>query len=112
LSASNTKGDGLDDISEKLDGILGFLAVRELKGDVNKMLPRLKEMGLSTKMIAVITGLTENAIAIRFSRLKKPAPKKGAKSVKSKASNKAASASKADAISYVDAAQHSSVISE
>ncbi len=58
MSASNTKGDGLDDISEKLDGILGFLAVRELKGDVNKMLPRLKEMGLSTKMIAVITGLT------------------------------------------------------
>jgi hypothetical protein len=113
LNAAKAKADVLDDINEKLGGVLGFLAVRELKGDVNKMLPRLKEMGLSTKMMALITGLTENAIAIRFSRLKKPAPKKGSKpKVKSEVSNKAASAPIPDAVSPVDGAQDSSVTPE
>lgn len=86
MSTAKTKGDVLSEINEKLGGVLGFLAVREFKGDVNKMLPRLREMGLSTKMIALITGLTDNAIAIRFSRMKKPAAKKA----KGKAAKKVA----------------------
>ena len=76
MSTGKTQSDVLADIDEKLGGILGFLAVRDLKGDVAAMLPRLKDMGLSNKMMALVAGLSENAIAIRMSRMKKTAATK------------------------------------
>jgi hypothetical protein len=82
LATAKTQSDILTDINNKIGGILGFLAVRDLKGDVSKMLPRLKEMGLDYKMMALVTGVSENAIAIRLSRMKKKSPKKTAKSKK------------------------------
>lgn len=80
--SSGKQPDVMSEINEKLGGILGFLAVRDLKGDVSQMLPRLKGMGLSSKMIALITGISENAVAIRVSRMKTAGAKKSAKARK------------------------------
>lgn len=74
---SNDRPDQLEEISIKLDVVIGFLAVRGMD-DAGAIIERLKGLGLGTKAIARVTGLTENAISIRMSRMKKgkakPAP--------------------------------------
>lgn len=82
-----TQQDVLIDIAEKLDTVLGFLAVRGMEGDPGKMVIRLNDMGLSRKCIAQISGVTENAIEIRLRRMKRPKAKSG-KSVKGGKSSK------------------------
>ncbi len=71
MSAIKPNADRLTEISEKLDAILGFLAVRGMQDDASAMVERLRGLGIDSKGIARVTGLTENAVAIRLSRLKK-----------------------------------------
>ena len=63
-------------ISEKLDGILGFMAAKECKGDAALIVPKLKGLGISNKTIALVAGISENAVAIRVTRMKKPSSRK------------------------------------
>ena len=81
-----TQLDLLTAISEKLDNILGFLAVRGVEGD-DQIVQRLEAFGMGPKAISRITGDSENAVGLRLMRLrrkaetkvaKKKAPKKGA----------------------------------
>jgi hypothetical protein len=77
-----TQEDVLTDISEKLDSILGFLAIRGIEGDPGKVVVRLRDLGLNARCISRVAGITENAVAIRLSRLKKPKTSKGGKKSK------------------------------
>jgi hypothetical protein len=74
----NTKaqGDVLQDISGKLDVIIAFLAVRGLEKDTAALVEKLTGMGFGAKVIARVAGTSENAIAIRLSRMKKKTPGK------------------------------------
>ena len=71
MATPKTQQDALGEISEKLDTILGFLAIKGIEGDAAKVVMRLRELGLSAKCIAHVSGMTENAVAIRFSRMNK-----------------------------------------
>jgi hypothetical protein len=79
MSADKSNVDHLTEISEKLDAVLGFMAISKVGEDLGKFVPRLKAMGLSPKAISRVTGITENAVAIRISRLKAASTKKSAK---------------------------------
>lgn len=70
MSVIKSNVDRLAEISEKLDVIIGFLAARGID-DAAAAIERLRGLGLNAKGIACITGLTENAVAIRLSRMKK-----------------------------------------
>lgn len=88
-----TPQDALTNISEKLDSILGFMAIKGIEDDAGKVVVRLRDLGLSAKCIARVSGMTENAVAIRFSRMKKSVAKKtGKKSTKDTAPAPASSA--------------------
>ena len=65
----------LNDISEKLDTVIGFLAARDIS-DSGAIVEKLATMGLSNKTISPVAGMTENAVAIRLSRMKKKKKKK------------------------------------
>jgi hypothetical protein len=52
--------------------------------DPGQFVPRLKAMGLSSKAISRVSGMTENAIAVRLSRIKAAAAEKPAKVKKSR----------------------------
>jgi hypothetical protein len=83
VATPKTQQDALGDISEKLDSVLGFMAIKGIEGDAGKVVVRLRDLGLSAKCIARVSGMTENAVAIRFSRMNKPKAKKtGKKSTK------------------------------
>jgi hypothetical protein len=79
MSADKSNVNYLAEISEKLDAVLGFMAISNQTEDLGKFVPRLKAMGLSPKAISRVTGITENAVAIRISRLKAASTKKPAK---------------------------------
>ena len=79
MSADKSNVNYLAEISEKLDAVLGFMAISNQTADLGKFVPRLKAMGLSPKAISRVTGITENAVAIRISRLKAASTKKRAK---------------------------------
>jgi DNA-directed RNA polymerase specialized sigma24 family protein len=70
VGSSKMQPDVLAEISEKLDAILGLLAVRGIEDDVGKSVTRLRGLGLSPKTIARVCGITENAVSIRLTRLK------------------------------------------
>lgn len=70
-----TQADTLQEISEKLDTVIAFLATRDVS-DSGEIVEKLAEMGFSAKTIAPVAGITENAVAIRLSRLKKKKKKK------------------------------------
>ncbi len=61
-------------ILEKLDTIIGFLAVRGVT-DETKVSERLFNLGIADRAIAKVMGITDNAVSIRKSRLKKKQPK-------------------------------------
>lgn len=76
---SNGKPDAMQAISEKLDVILAFMMVKDLKGDLGLIVPRLKTAGMSTKTIALVAGVTERAVQLRLQGAKaggKPKKKK------------------------------------
>jgi len=68
--------DHLAAISQKLDAVLAFLAVRGIENDVGAVFERLHLAGFNAKTIALVSGLTENAVAIRLSRAKKKTARK------------------------------------
>ena len=68
----------LADISEKLDTVVGFMMVRGIENDAGAVVERLRIAGFNARVIARVSGLTENAVAIRLTRAKakkKPAEK-------------------------------------
>lgn len=70
-----THTDSLQEISEKLDTVIAFLATRDIS-DSGAIVEKLAGMGFSAKTIAPVASITENAVAIRLSRLKKKTKKK------------------------------------
>lgn len=97
MSNVRSQPDVLADISEKLDSILGFLAIRGIEGDAAKVVIRLRDLGLGPKGIARVAGITENAVSIRLSRMKKPKAGKSSKVGKAGKKQKASSPSSAPA---------------
>lgn len=71
MKAGGLSIDHLADISEKLDAIIGFMSIRDIEGNTTAIVTRLHEAGFNTKVIARVSGLSENAIAIRLSRAKR-----------------------------------------
>jgi DNA-directed RNA polymerase specialized sigma24 family protein len=71
MSANMSQTDHLIAISQKLDAVLGFLAVRGVENDPAAIFERLNGAGFSYKAIALVSGMSENAVAIRASRAKK-----------------------------------------
>jgi len=74
--STKAQGDVLQDISGKLDVIIAFLAARGLENDTPALVEKLAGMGFGAKVIAPVASTTENAIAIRLSRMKKKSPGK------------------------------------
>ena len=71
MSNEKSQTELLSEISEKLDIVLGYLAVRGIEGDAAAIVDKLHKLGLSAKTIAPVAGLTENAVNIRLTRMKK-----------------------------------------
>ena len=65
-----TQADSLQLISDKLDTIIAFLAARDMS-DSGAIVEKLASMGFSAKTISPVAGISENAVAIRLSRLKR-----------------------------------------
>lgn len=76
-----TQDELLQEISSKLDVVVAFLATRGLETDQSAVVEKLAGMGFGSKVIAPVAGLTENAVAIRLSRMKNKTSKKDKKSV-------------------------------
>ena len=70
-----TQADSLEEISDKLDTVIAFLATKDMS-DPSAIVEKLAGMGFSAKTIAPVAGITENAVAIRLTRLKKKKKKK------------------------------------
>jgi hypothetical protein len=68
--AAKTQLELLEDISDKLDVVIGFLAVRNTS-DTTEQFKRLAEMKLHPRHIAAVVGISENAVAVRLTRMKK-----------------------------------------
>lgn len=64
-----------ESISQKLDAVLAFLAVRGIEGNQSAIVERLSGAGFSRKTISLVSGLTENAVEIRLRRAKKSSQK-------------------------------------
>lgn len=77
MSINKSQIEHLSDISEKLDTVIAFLAVRDIN-DSGAIVEKLVGMGFTAKTIAPVVGLTENAVAVRLTRLKKKKSKKKA----------------------------------
>jgi len=73
---AKAQGEVFQEISGKLDVIIAFLAARGLESDTAALVEKLTGMGFGAKVIAHVAGTTENAIAIRLSRMKKKTPGK------------------------------------
>jgi hypothetical protein len=76
MSADLSATEHLVAISQKLDAVLGFLAVRGIEGGSSAAFDRLNGAGFSPKTIALVCGISENAAAIRTSRAKRKSKKK------------------------------------
>jgi hypothetical protein len=79
-----TQQEVLTDISEKLDNILGFMAIRGIENDPGAVVARLSEFGMTQKAIARVAGLTENAVQLRLWRQKNPRTKRPVKKASKK----------------------------
>jgi hypothetical protein len=60
----------LSQINEKLDRIIGLMALQGVEDDAEKVL-RLNALGLDHRTVAALTGTTANAVALRLSRLRR-----------------------------------------
>jgi len=70
MSANRSQIELLNDISDKLDTVIGFLAAQDIN-DPSAIVEKLVAMGMDNKTIAPVAGITENAVSIRRTRLKK-----------------------------------------
>jgi hypothetical protein len=64
----------LEEISRKLDTITGFLAVRDIS-DPATQIEVLYAMRLHPRQIATVVKMSENAVAVRLSRMKRKSPR-------------------------------------
>jgi hypothetical protein len=71
LETGKTQQDVLNDISDKLDRILGLMAIKGIENDAGLIVERLRQLGMSNKVIASIAGMTENAVKLRLSRARR-----------------------------------------
>jgi hypothetical protein len=71
LSTVKTQNEILNDISTKLDIIVAFLAARGIEGDPAIIVEKLHKINIDYKVIALVAGISENAVSIRLTRLKK-----------------------------------------
>jgi hypothetical protein len=76
---TRTQDELLQEILSKLDIVVAFLAARGLESDPSAVVERLAALGFGSKVIAPVAGLTENAVAIRLTRMKKKVPTKNQK---------------------------------
>jgi len=76
MTNSKSQTDLLTEISSKLDTIIGFLVVRDIENDSNAIVEKLHKMGFSVRAIAPIADISENAVKIRLTRLKKKSANK------------------------------------
>lgn len=76
MSIERPYSDMLAEISHKLDIIIGLLTVRSMDAqDLDAVFARLRDiMKLNPKVVARVVGITENAAAIRYSRMKRKRP--------------------------------------
>ncbi len=75
MNKITSQSELLQEISEKLDVVVAFLAASGVN-DSGAIVEKLAEMGFSAKVIAPVAGITDNAVAIRLTRLKKKKKKK------------------------------------
>jgi DNA-directed RNA polymerase specialized sigma24 family protein len=68
---TKTDSELLTEISQKLDSILALLAAPAVQKDEGEVIRRLYENGHSASVIARVVGISENAVAIRLSRMRK-----------------------------------------
>jgi hypothetical protein len=78
MTHAKSEKDLLVAILERLDVVVGFLAAKDL-ADKELVVQRLKDLEFSARTMALVTGLTENAINIRLSRMKKRALKRNSR---------------------------------
>ena len=79
MSSDASQNELLFEISQKLDLILALLAVRGLEDNQSAIVKKLYEMGMSAKIIAPVAGMSENAVNIRLTRMRKGAVVKPSK---------------------------------
>lgn len=79
MSKGQADNDLLEQIASKLDLVIALLASREVEDDQGAIVKRLHELGLRAKAIAPVAGLTENAVNIRISRMRKESSKASGK---------------------------------
>jgi len=83
MSREKSQTEILTDISLKLDTLLSLLAARIPQNEQGALVEKLYVQGHSTSAIARIVGISENAVAIRLTRLRKKTVKTaGSKSPK------------------------------
>ncbi len=76
MASTKTQIELMEEISMKLDVILGFLAAHGIENGPSAIIEKLYKMGLSARTIAPVVDLTENAVNIRLTRHKKKSSKK------------------------------------
>jgi transposase len=75
MAREKSQTEILADISLKLDTLLSLLAAKIPEGEQGALVEKLYSQGHSTPAIARIVGISENAVAIRLTRLRQKAAK-------------------------------------
>ncbi len=75
MSKASSETELLAEISRKLDSVLAFLSASAAAKDEGEVFRRLYENGHSAEEIGRVMGITENAAAIRMTRLRQKAGK-------------------------------------
>ena len=75
MSKAKSDTELLADISRKLDSVLAFLAAGAAQKDEAGVFKRLHESGHPVDVIARVLGISENAAAIRLTRLRQKSGK-------------------------------------
>jgi len=71
MNRDKSQTELLADISLKLDTIMAFLASKVPQSEENALVDKLAKSGLSYDVIARVVGISENAAAIRLTRIRK-----------------------------------------
>jgi len=71
LNYQKSDGELLAEIAAKLDTLIALVAARSAGEDPANIIERLHAMKLSPKVISLASGISENAVNVRISRMKK-----------------------------------------
>jgi DNA-directed RNA polymerase specialized sigma24 family protein len=75
MAREKSQTEILAEISLKLDTLLSLLAAKVPQSEQGELVEKLYAQGHSTSAIARIVGISENAVAIRLTRLRQKAAK-------------------------------------